>query len=136
MYWSNKNMFMRDDNFPLQIVNLHDFKLCHLHYQSTIFVILAHNVFLHYLSTVLPFPCIFLVSYHFSFLCCSGHIPIEKKNHEKGRRGDWNFSAVMIKHTPFSCQEREETLHSILLRFQQRTLPGSERLKHECPTSH
>lgn len=74
-------MFMRDDNFPLQMVNLHDFKLCHLHYQSTIFnnVILVHNVFLHYLSTVLPFPCIFLVSYHFSFPCCSGHIHIEKK---------------------------------------------------------
>lgn len=98
------------------MVNLHDFKLCHLHYQSTIFnnVILVHNVFLHYLSTVLPFPCILLVSYHFNFLCCSGHIHIEKKNHEKGRRGDWNFSAVMIKHTPFSCQERRRdiTFHS------------------------
>lgn len=51
-------MFMLYDNLPLQVVNLCNFTLCHLHYQSPGFndVILVHKVFLHYLSTVLPFP--------------------------------------------------------------------------------
>lgn len=100
-------MFILNDNLTLQLVNLYNFKLCHPHYQSTIFNdgVLVHKLFLHYLSTSPTLSSIYIVSYHFNFLCCSkcNHI---KNNNEKGRR--LNFSVVMIKHIPFSHQTRKD----------------------------